>query len=41
MTDDPLGIKDKWSWAPAGELDVSKLAEASPTTEYSTENGED
>jgi len=36
-----LDVNKQWSWQPEVIVDVAMLNSHSPTTEYSTENGED
>lgn len=38
---DLIGGDGTWNWKPAGSVYALALNESSPTTEYSTENGED
>jgi len=35
-----LGIRDNWTWIPSQPVDAATLQNVSPTTEYSTEGGE-
>lgn len=36
---DGLGAKGPWAWTPAVEVSKEKLGTASPTTEYSSNEG--
>ena len=36
---DGLGAEGHWTWAPAVEVSKEKLGAASPTTEYSSNEG--
>lgn len=40
MSEATLGISGVWTWQPNKKIDMEKLANVSPTQEYSTENGE-
>lgn len=37
---DGLGVRGEWTWEPKTKIDECLLSSCSPTTEYSTENGE-
>ena len=40
LPENGLGITEVWTWQPSKKIELKNLENASPTTEYSTENGE-